>query len=287
MSSTDLKITIITVCLNSENYIEKTIQSVLTQTYPNIEYIVIDGNSSDNTLSIINKYRAEIDIIISEKDAGIYDAMNKGVSLSTGDIIYFLNSGDRLYNNTIVEQVVNIFIGKPEYSMVYGDLIFYSDKEEKYITNNRKGDLVDFLIHGTSHQSLFVRKKLFETVGLFNTNFTILADKDWLLRSIIGKRLPILYMGMPMSYFLAGGISCQYRNEYFFEDSRIIRDYLDHPIIKQSIRSNPLTFIRLLSIILFLELNKITIKIFNKNFAVYLKQVKDACCKMGGSSNHN
>ena len=277
MCTNNLKITIITVCLNSDNYIEKTILSVLAQSYPNIEYIVIDGNSSDNTLTIINKYRTEIDIILSEKDAGIYDAMNKGISLSSGDIIYFLNSGDLLYDNNTLEKVANIFIGKPECSMVYGDLIFYSGKYEKYISNNRKGDLVEFLIQGTSHQSLFVRKMLFEIVGLFNTNFTIIADKDWLLRSIIGNELPIMYIGMPISYFLAGGISCQYRNEYFFENSRIIRDYLDNPIIKQSIRSNPLTFIRLLSIILFLELNKITIKIFNKNFAIYLKQLKEAC----------
>ena len=276
MSSTVLRITIITVCLNSENYIEKTIQSVLAQSYPNIEYIVIDGNSSDNTLTIINKYRTEIGIILSEKDAGIYDAMNKGISLSTGDIIYFLNSGDLLYDNVILEKVVNIFIENTEYPMVYGDLLFYLERREKYISNNRR-DLVEFLIYGTSHQSLFVRKKLFETVGLFNTKFTILADKDWLLRSIIGKGLPIMYIGMPVCYFLAGGISCQYRNEYFFEDSRIIRDYLDNPVIKQSIRSNPLLFIQLLSIILFLELNKITIKIFNKNFAIYLKRVKDAC----------
>ena len=109
MSSTDLKISIITVCLNSENYIEKTILSVLAQSYTNIEYIVIDGNSSDNTYNIINKYRTEIDITISEKDAGIYDAMNKGITLSTGDIIYFLNSGDLLYNNTTIEQIANIF----------------------------------------------------------------------------------------------------------------------------------------------------------------------------------
>ena len=275
MSATDLKITIITVCLNSEDHIEETIQSALTQTYPNIEYIVIDGNSSDNTLNIINKYRAEINAIISEKDGGIYDAMNKGVSLSTGDLIYFLNSGDLFYNNVIIERVVTIILENPRYSLIYGDIILFSDNEEKYISNNRKGDLIEFLIHGTSQQSLFVRKKLFETVGLFNPDYKILADKDWLLRSIIGKGLPIMYIEMPISYFLAGGISCQYRNEYFFEGSRIIRDNVVNPVIKQSIRSNPLAFIRLLTLTLFLEINKISIKIFNKNFAVSLKRLKD------------
>ncbi len=278
MNSTDLKVSVITVCLNSENYIEKTIQSVLTQTYPNIEYIIIDGKSSDNTLSIINKYREEINTIISEKDSGIYDAMNKGIACSSGDVFYFLNSGDILYNDTIIERVAKIFIDKPEYQLIYGDLIFFSDKNEKYISNNRR-DLAEFLIHGTSHQSLFVRKTLFETVGLFNTDFRIVADKDWLLRAIIGKKIPITYVEMPVCYFLAGGVSCQYRNEYFFEDSRIIWQYLNRDIVKQSIRSNPLTLIRLLSITLFLELNKITIKFFNKNFAVYLKQVKERCIK--------
>ena len=131
MDSSNLKVSIITVCLNSESYIEKTIQSVLAQSYSPIEYILIDGNSSDNTLNIINKYQAEIDIIISENDDGIYDAMNKGVTRSTGDILYFLNSGDILIDDTIIERVERIFIEKPEYPMVYGDLIFYSDKNEK------------------------------------------------------------------------------------------------------------------------------------------------------------
>lgn len=277
MNSTDLKVSIITVCLNSEKYIEKTIQSVLAQSYPHIEYIVIDGKSADNTLTIINKYRAEIDIFLSEKDDGIYDAMNKGLSLSTGDIIYFLNSGDLLYDNTTIEQIVNIFIEKTECLMVYGDLVFYSDRIKNYISNNRRGDPVEFLIHGTSHQSLFVRKNLFETIGLFNTNFTILADKDWLLQSIIGKGLPIVYTGMPICYFLAGGISCQFRNQYFFENTKIIKKYLHNSLIKKSMRSNPLKAFHLIFIILFLELNKMTIKVFNKNFAVYLMRMKDAC----------
>jgi glycosyltransferase involved in cell wall biosynthesis len=278
MSGPDLKITIITVCLNSQNYIEKTIQSVLSQTYPNIEYIVIDGNSSDNTLSIINKYQADIDTIISEKDGGIYDAMNKGITRSSGDILYFLNSGDILYDNTIIDRVVKIFIETPEYSMIYGDLIFFSENDKKYITNNRR-NFAEFLMHGTSHQSLFVKRSLFETVGNFNTDFRIVADKDWLLRSIIGKELPILYVRMPICYFLAGGISCQYRNEYFFEDSSIIRQYLHNPLIRQSLRSDVRAVIELFLLILFLELNKTTIQLTKRNFAVYLKRGKDRYLK--------
>jgi len=278
MSASDLKVTIITVCLNSENYIEKTIQSVLSQTYPNIEYIVIDGNSSDSTLFIINRYRAQISTIISEKDGGIYEAMNKGVARSSGDVLYFLNSGDILYDTTIIERVVKIFIERPEYPMIYGDLIFYSDKGKKYISNNRRS-CAEFLLHGTSHQSLFVKRSLFEIMGNFNTDFRIVADKDWLLRSIIGKELPILYVRMPICYFLAGGISCQYRNEYFFEDSSIIRHYLHNPLIKQSLRSDVRAATELVIVTLFLELNKMTIRLTNRNFAIYLKLMKDRYLK--------
>lgn len=279
MNSADLKISIITVCLNSENHIEKTIQSVLGQTYPHIEYIIIDGNSSDNTWNLINKYRENIDKLLSEKDEGIYYAMNKGLTLATGDIIYFLNSGDLLYDDSIIEKIVHFFIENPESPMVYGDLVFYSDRMNRYLSNNRWGDPAEFLIQGTSHQSLFVRKELFKRIGQFNTHFTILADKDWLLRSILDEGLQITYLQLPVAYFLAGGISCQYRDQYFFEDSNIIKRYLNNSLIKKSIRSNPVKCIRILSIILFLELNKISIKLFHKNFAGYLKRAKEVCCK--------
>ena len=100
-----LKFTIITVSYNAESCIEGTIKSVLIQSYKNIEYIIIDGGSTDNTLKIINKYKKEIDIIVSEPDQGIYDAMNKGLNLAKGHFVNFLNAGDTFYNNEVLSLV--------------------------------------------------------------------------------------------------------------------------------------------------------------------------------------
>jgi len=114
------KVSIITVCLNSEKFLEATLQSVLEQTYNNIEYIIIDGGSLDNTKEIIKKYEKDIDYWISEPDRGISDAFNKGLLASTGEIISFLNSQDYYLNKDVIQKVVNVFINKQEVSIVYG-----------------------------------------------------------------------------------------------------------------------------------------------------------------------
>ena len=118
-----LKVSVITVCYNAEQHIEQAIQSVFSQTYKNIEYLIIDGKSTDGTLSIVNKYRARIDKIISEKDNGIYDAMNKGIQNASGDVMFFLNSDDRFYNYSIVETFVNKFSQDDKIGIVYGKVM--------------------------------------------------------------------------------------------------------------------------------------------------------------------
>ena len=115
-------VSIITASLNSEKHIEDTIRSVLSQTYRHIEYILVDGNSTDDTMSIVNNYRANINKIISEQDNGIYDAFNKGIIASKGDVILFLNSDDSLYDNKVIEKIAGIFHRNPEYKCVYGNV---------------------------------------------------------------------------------------------------------------------------------------------------------------------
>ena len=103
------RITIITVCYNSEKYIEQAILSVINQTYDNLEYIIVDGGSQDSTMSIVNRYRDKISVIISEKDNGISDAFNKGIRRATGDIIGIVNSDDMLYNNNVIEKLAEYY----------------------------------------------------------------------------------------------------------------------------------------------------------------------------------
>ena len=176
-------ITIITVCRNAEAAIEKTIQSVIKQNYPQIEYIIIDGRSTDRTLEIIGSYKDKYPIkVISEPDHGIYDAMNKGLSYATGDYIQFLNAGDTLLEETTIEQVVNL-IQEKKADIFYGNIFYeYASgiREERsygpacawkiyYAT----GDCIN-------HQAIFASKRCFEEG--FDLSYQICADRDWMMR---------------------------------------------------------------------------------------------------------
>ena len=126
-------VSIITVCFNSNKTIEDTIISVLSQSYKHIQYILIDGGSTDGTLQTINKYKDRIDIIISEKDSGIYDAMNKGLRLSKGKIVGILNSDDLYYSNDVITQITNIF-AQVNSKIIFGNLIHISNKKPFHTT---------------------------------------------------------------------------------------------------------------------------------------------------------
>ena len=195
------KVSIITVTLNSEKFVERAIISVINQTYGNIEYVVIDGASKDNTVSIINKYNNnKISYFISEPDDGIYDAMNKGIKASTGDIIFFLNSDDYFYDTTVVEKIVNEFLKYPNIKIIYGDLI-RNEKSKQYCVSG-SNVTKDFLYHySIGHQAIFSRKDVFEITGLFNTSYQICADYDWLLNAIIKNKIEILYTREIISIF--------------------------------------------------------------------------------------
>jgi len=118
-----MKVSIVTICKNAEDSIEGTIKSVISQTYKNIEYLIIDGKSTDMTVNIINQYQERLAYFISEEDNGVYEAMNKGILKSTGDIIFFLNSGDYFHENTIIEKVVKEFDSDPDLMFFYGDVL--------------------------------------------------------------------------------------------------------------------------------------------------------------------
>ncbi|MDH5682011.1 MAG: glycosyltransferase, partial [Spirochaetota bacterium] len=124
----DIKISVITVCYNSEKTIEETLKSIYAQSYPNIEHVIIDGQSTDRTVDIIKKYKDQYQYFVSEKDNGIYHAMNKGIEASSGDILFFLNSDDYFPDEKVVEDVVNKFVENPELDAVYGNQSFYDNK---------------------------------------------------------------------------------------------------------------------------------------------------------------
>ena len=119
-----MKISIITVCYNSDKTLEKTINSVVSQDYKNIEYIIIDGGSNDNTLNIINKYKDNITTIVSEKDKGIYDGINKGIKKATGDIISLIHANDTFVDKDVISKIVNFFKNNSSFDIILADLAF-------------------------------------------------------------------------------------------------------------------------------------------------------------------
>ena len=199
-----MKFTIITVCLNSVDTIERTIKSVLNQNNAKIEYIIVDGGSQDGTLDIIRSYSENITYWCSEQDNGIYDAMNKGIARATGDIISFLNSSD-WYEQGIFEAIQNEF-EKGKSDIVCGRLRYIKNDHiigESSCVKSEKDIYVQMIY---SHPAMFVKKALFEQYGVFDTNYKICADYDWLLR-VYNKGANISFIDCVCTNFSLGGIS--------------------------------------------------------------------------------
>lgn len=172
------KITVITVVFNGEKIIENTIKSVINQDYDNIEYIIIDGGSVDNTVEIIKKYETGISYWVSEPDKGIYDAMNKAVSLSTGKWINFMNAGDYFYSSKVVSEIFSEEKEYSEYSAVYGDAE-YRLNDYSYIREGYECDRDHFMPF--SHQAAFVKRDIANKFK-FNVKYKIAADTEFFLR---------------------------------------------------------------------------------------------------------
>jgi len=204
-----MKFSIITVCKNSEKTIEKTILSVINQTYTDYEFIIVDGVSDDNTLQITEKYRANISKIISEPDSGLYDAMNKGIKLAQGDYLLFLNSDDELYDNNTLAKVsakLETMSDKPE--LVYGDLaVFNNETGSVSLQKHNKFNKIYLLKNTPCQPSTFYKKDVFNKYGLFDTNYKIVSDQEWFLRAFLKFNISSQYISFPVNIFYTGGLS--------------------------------------------------------------------------------
>ncbi len=204
-------ISIITVVYNGEKYLEETIQSVINQTYDNVEYIIIDGGSTDGTLDIIKKYEDRIDYWVSEKDSGIANAFNKGVISSTGNWLVMLNSGDWYIKNSILEDIVVKNL-KSDSTFVYGDFEIVDPDTKKLI---RKGSVLYDLKKikfglVLPHPSLFTSRNYFVKFGLFDESFRIAMDYEWMIRGI--QKVKVLHIPELTTKITDGGISTQNQN---------------------------------------------------------------------------
>lgn len=232
---TSTKVSIITICYNSEDNIEKTIQSVVTQTYTNIEYILVDGKSTDGTCKIIEKHLDKISVFISEKDRGISDAFNKGISKASGKIVCFLNSGDSFIDKEAVAFVVN------EWNINNEDVLFFQAQvgTDKISPNPKYKDNAESIWKSMDipHQASFFRRSLFDEIGSFNIFLKIRMDYDLFARCV-KNGCTYRYLKKKLVLYDDQGISSNISNRYLFvrEGINIRRLYGFHVPIREYLR---------------------------------------------------
>lgn len=202
-----MKISIVTVCYNAEATIERALLSVLMQEQVDLQYIVIDGVSSDSTFDIVRRHGQKIDTYLSEPDKGLYDAMNKGIQRAKGDVVGFLNADDSYAHLQVLKKVAHVFEDQ-EIDALYGDITYLN-----------KGNVVRNWVSGDYHRSkfergwmpphpsFFVRRKYFESFGSFNTDFKISADYELMLRMLYVHKLRTYYLRGNMVNMEVGGVS--------------------------------------------------------------------------------
>lgn len=227
----DLKVSVITVCFNAELSIEATIHSVLCQNYENIEYLVIDGASKDKTLRIVQKYHSRVKII-SEPDNGLFDAMNKGLRLASGDVICFLNADDKFYDEHVIRSIVDTFNEYPEAGLVYGNLFFVNTPEGMWFDydeyNKERKKKFDCILYSMPHQATFARRSVFDQVGGFDIQFPRGADYDWFLRCW-DSGIKMHYMNRYMTFFSLMGVSARQRYDQIPERIRLVQKNTSPP----------------------------------------------------------
>ncbi|MEO6289137.1 MAG: glycosyltransferase family 2 protein [Ginsengibacter sp.] len=233
----DLKITIITVCKNSQQFLSETIESVINQTYKNIEYIIIDGDSTDGTKEIIQRYLNDINTWISEADSGMYDAINKGLRLATGDYILVLNSDDILAGSDTIKKAVDyIDIEKRDY--YYGNMIKSNNGEKKQV----KLFPVTFQqlllsTHGTfaPHPCFFISKKINKKLGGYDLKYKYASDYDYILRALASTGSNGKYLNINITNFRIHENSITASGKIDAERKKILLDhgYYRQPFLKR------------------------------------------------------
>ncbi|MEI6864949.1 glycosyltransferase [Flavicella sp.] len=204
-----MKISIITVCYNSAATIKKTFESVKKQSYSDIEYIVVDGGSTDGTLDLINKYGKHIDNWISEPDKGLYDAMNKGIAMATGDVIGILNSDDLFNSDKAIEKIMNQFNSDTELDSLYADLYYVSQTDiNKIVRHWVTGEQKSFYKGWhPGHPTFFVKKEVYNKYGLYDIELSLAADFEIMLRFLERYKISTFYLKEPLVRMRLGGAS--------------------------------------------------------------------------------
>ncbi len=240
------RVSVITVCLNCKDRIEKTILSVINQTYNNVEYIIVDGVSNDGTVDIINKYNNIISYWISEYDEGVYDAMNKGIMLASGEWVIFMNAGDCFSNNYVIEKMMSSLEKNKSnlnrIGLIYGNALVLNEKigfsykrtgKEEIGINDFYLNIINSFRNPICHQAAFFRKKLFKEIGLYNKYFMLAADYEWFVRyfKISGRKYKTKYIDLDIVDFQMDGLSFDLLPQGLIEKNKIAIKYFPFHIL--------------------------------------------------------
>tara|TARA_R110000822_G_scaffold89201_3_gene206286 strand:+ start:24 stop:773 length:750 start_codon:yes stop_codon:yes gene_type:complete len=222
-----MKISIITVSYNSGKTIETTFMSVLQQTYKNIEYIVIDGGSTDNTLKIIEKYSEIITVLVSEQDNGLYDAMNKGISLATGDVIGLINSDDLFCDPDALNKVAKVFKKNINLDSVYADLFYVSQQDINKISRRWISGIQRKFKYGwhPAHPTFYIKKTIYDRFGLFDLSFKLAADFEIMLRFLEKHNISTTYLKEPLVKMRLGGETNKSLKNIYYQNIECLRAF--------------------------------------------------------------
>lgn len=204
-----MKISIVTINFNNAQGLQKTISSVLAQTYNNIEYILIDGGSIDGSVEILKRFKDEVAYWISEPDTGVYNAMNKGISAATGEFLLFINSGDVLLNESVIDEAVSFGLDR---DLVYGDIVYIeSGTERKWVVDD-KLSFETFYKATIPHPATFIKRSLFEVIGLYNENNKIVSDWEFFMLATCKYNCSYKHIDLCVAMFYQGGMSSDPEN---------------------------------------------------------------------------
>jgi glycosyltransferase involved in cell wall biosynthesis len=226
-----MKISVITVCFNSADSIADTLESVAAQTYPDIEHVVIDGASTDDTVNIVRDRGQRVSQLISEPDSGIYDAMNKGIRLSSGEAIGFINSDDFYASADAIAKVAKVF-ADPTIDACYGDLCYVKRDDTRSVVRYWQSSAFSpgLFEHGwcPPHPTLFVRRRVFERFGAFDLRFKIAADTELMARFLEVHRIKACYLPHVLVIMRMGGTTNRSWSNILLQNREIWRALKDH-----------------------------------------------------------
>ncbi|HTA82100.1 MAG TPA: glycosyltransferase family 2 protein [Bacteroidia bacterium] len=212
------KLSIITINLNNKTGLQRTLKSVIEQTYKDFEYIVIDGGSVDGSVDVIKTNESAIRYHVSEKDTGIYNAMNKGLKKANGEYCLFLNSGDYLFAPDVLE---NIFSQNFTEDILYGDMMIEDASGKQYKGQMPESLTFEHMINDTLwHPVSFIKRSLFNTYGYYREDITIISDYDFFLKAILVNKVSYRHIHIIVSVFLLNGISSDPKNDVFLKTER-------------------------------------------------------------------